>query len=832
MNESQPTIPAEERETILSITGMSCAACAQSVQAALLKVAGVRSATVNFATGRAYVHHDPDRAGLDNLKRAVAAAGYRVEQETATAVLPIEGMTCAACSSAITLSLERTPGVHEASVNLATARATVVYDPERTDLPALRRAVEAVGYRVKEGEELRRTDRQEAERREFSLARRRLLLAWALTIPIILWMIPDFFLHHVPFGHRAMNLGMIFLGAPVLFGAGLATYRSAANALAHRNANMDVLIAMGTLAAFATGPASFAFPIANYAGVAAMIMAVHLTGRYFEARARGKASDAIRKLLQLEADTANLLVDGDEVAVPIEQVQVGDVMVVRPGEKIPTDGVVLEGLSTVDESMATGESLPVSRGPGDEVIGATINQQGMLKIRAVRVGRDTFLAQVIRLVEQAQGTRVPIQEFADRVTAAFVPVVLAIAGLTFAAWLLLPDRLHRVVVAAAPFIPWVDPGLDPITQAIAATVAVLVIACPCALGLATPTALMVGSGLGAENGVLIRHGAAIQLLQEARTIVFDKTGTLTTGRPGVTAIEPLGGFDYRELLRLAAGAEQGSEHPLGRAMVERARQEPDLVIPPVDHFEAVVGKGVRARVEGREVVLGTRSLLREAGIDPEPLEEAARRLEEEGNTAALVGVDGSPAGVIALADTIKEDASRAIAELSRLGYRTSMLTGDNRRTAEAIARKAGIGRVLAEVLPGDKAAEIRRLQAAGERVVMVGDGINDAPALTQADVGVALGTGTDIAIESAAVTLVRGDLAAVVTAINVSRHTFRKIRENLFWASFYNLVAIPLAVLGLMHPVIAEIAMATSSISVVANANRLRGVRVRPDFTP
>jgi Cu+-exporting ATPase len=448
------------------------------------------------------------------------------------------------------------------------------------------------------------------------------------------------------------------------------------------------------------------------------------------------------------------------------------------------------------------------------------------------VGRDTFLAQVIRLVEQAQGTRVPIQEFAERVTARFVPMVLIIAGFTITAWLLLPDWLHRVLVAAAPFIPWVNPGLDPITQAIAATVAVLVIACPCALGLATPTALMVGSGLGAENGVLIRHGAAIQLLQEARTIVFDKTGTLTTGRPGVTAIEPLRGLDSRELLRLAAAVELGSEHPLGRAMVERARQEPDLVLPPVESFAAVVGKGVRARVEGREVLIGTRSLLREAEVDPEPLDAVARRLEEEGNTVALVSVDGNPAGVIALADTIKADAALAIKELSRLGYRTSMLTGDNRRTAEAIARKAGIDRVLAEVLPGDKAAEIRRLQADGERVIMVGDGINDAPALTQADVGVALGTGTDIAIESAAVTLVRGDLAAVVTAINVSRHTFRKIRENLFWAFFYNVVAIPLAVLGLMHPVVAEIAMAISSISVVANANLLRGVRVRPDFTP
>ncbi|MDQ7793353.1 MAG: heavy metal translocating P-type ATPase [bacterium] len=815
-------------EQSLAIDGMTCAACARRLEAQLGKTPGVIRARVNPATARAHVTYDPATITLAGLARAVEAAGYRVREETATVDLPISGMTCAGCAATVTRALERSPGVQAAVVNLATATATVTYDPRVTDAGRLRGAVEAAGY----GASATAGDRARAvvdpDLADLAAARRRTLVAWALTAPIVLWMIPEMFFHYVPFGHLTMNLGMVVLAAPVLFVTGRNTYSSALRALAHRSANMDVLITMGTGVAFLTGPASFIFPIANYSGIAAMIMAFHLTGRYFEARARGRASEAIRKLLELEADTASVIVNGDEVLVPIDRVRAGDLMVVRPGEKIPTDGVIVEGQSAVDESMATGESLPAGKGPGDEVIGATINRQGLLKIRATRVGGDTFLAQVIRLVEEAQGTRVPIQEFADRVTAVFVPTVLALATLTLAAWLAFPGVFGPVVAAAAPYLPWVNPALGPFTLAVGATVAVLVIACPCALGLATPTALMVGSGLGAENGVLIRHGAAIQVLQEARTIVFDKTGTLTTGRPAVTAIEAVAGFDRRELLRLAAGAEQGSEHPLGRAVVARARDEQGLELPSPDEFEAIPGRGIRARVEGRQVVLGTRALLREAGADPAALENLVRAREEEGDTATLVAVDGRAAGIIALADTLKEDSAAAVAELERLGYRTAMITGDNRRTAEAVARKVGIRRVLAEVLPADKAAEIRRLQEAGERVVMVGDGINDAPALTQADVGIALGTGTDIAIESSDVTLVRGDLKAVVVAINVSRHTFRKIRENLFWAFFYNLVAVPLAVLGLLHPVIAEIAMATSSISVVANANRLRGAPVRP----
>ncbi|MGC9023575.1 MAG: copper-translocating P-type ATPase, partial [Chloroflexia bacterium] len=502
------------------------------------------------------------------------------------------------------------------------------------------------------------------------------------------------------------------------------------------------------------------------------------------------------------------------------------VLVVRPGERIPTDGVILEGESALDESMVTGESMPVNKGPGDEVIGATVNQDGLLKVRATRVGRDTFLAQVIRLVEQAQGTKVPIQAFADRVTARFVPVVIGIALVTLVAWLLWAPYLRQV--GAWSRLPWVDPTMAGVTLAVYAAVAVLVIACPCALGLATPTAIMVGTGLGAQNGILIRSGEAVQALKDLQVIVFDKTGTLTRGRPEVIEVAALDGRE-EDVLRWAASAELGSEHPLGRAVVERARDQGLPLSAPAD-FQARRGQGVQARVEGHEVRVGSVRFLEATGIELTPLGDTVKRWEEEARTVMGVALDGHLLGAIALADRLKDDAAAAVAELERMGIQTAMLTGDNRRTAEAIARRCGISRVLAEVLPEGKVDEIRRLQAEGKRVGMVGDGINDAPALTQADVGIALGSGTDIAIEAADITLVRGDLSGVVRAVYLSRAIFRKIVQNLFWAFFYNVVMIPLAVLGLMHPVLAEIAMATSSITVVSNANLLRRADIRPSY--
>jgi len=551
-----------------------------------------------------------------------------------------------------------------------------------------------------------------------------------------------------------------------------------------------------------------------------------------EESAKGRASQAIRKLLELGAKTARIERDGREMEIPIEDVQVGDLMVVRPGEKIPTDGVVRSGESAVDESMATGESMPVNKRPDDEVIGATVNQEGMLKVEATKVGKDTFLSQVIKLVDECQGSKVPIQEFADKVTSIFVPVVISIALLTMLAWVLRPGVMQPLV-STGTFLPWVDPNLSILTLAIVSMVAVLVIACPCALGLATPTALMVGSGMGAENGILIRSGEAIQTIKDISIVVFDKTGTITKGKPEVTDVvisdQWSGTRNERDLLQFAASVEKGSEHPLGRAIVARAEAD-GLALADPESFEAVRGKGVIATVGGQTILVGSRLLMKENGVDQAPLENELIRLENEAKTAMLVAADGQLAGVIAVADTIKEDSVQAIAALHDMGIQTAMITGDNQHTAEAIAKVVGIDHVLSEVLPDGKVDEVQKLQQQFGLVAFVGDGINDAPALTQANVGLAIGTGTDIAIEASDITLVRGELTGVVEAITLSRETFKKIKQNLFWAFFYNVAMIPLAVIGWMHPVLAEIAMATSSITVVSNANRLRKIDIRAAY--
>jgi Cu+-exporting ATPase len=812
------------KKITLTVQGMTCASCANRVERALKKVSGVKEVNVNLASKKATVEFNTDELGVNDLIDAVSEAGYEVPVESLS--LPVKGMTCASCANRVEHALKGVEGVLSVNVNLATEKAAITYIPGVVDLPDLQRAVSDAGYELLGPVDEEKVEVDEEERR-MRTARNRMLYAWGFTIPIIIWMIPEMFIGAVWPSRTVYNLGMILLAIPVLFGVGRRTYKSALTAVIHGHANMDTLIALGTGASFLTGPASFFFPVANYAGVSAMIMAFHLTGRYVEETAKGRASQAIRKLLELGAKTARILVDGREVEIPIEKVQVGDVMVVRPGEKIPTDGVVLEGESAVDESMATGESMPVNKRPGDEVIGATVNQEGLLKVKATKVGKDTFLSQVIRLVEECQGSKVPIQEFADRVTGVFVPFVLGIAAVTFLAWMIFPDAMHSLV-QMGDFLPWVNPDLGVITLAVVSMVAVLVIACPCALGLATPTALMVGSGMGAENGVLIRSGEAIQTLKDVKVIVFDKTGTITKGKPEVTDIVAINGFDEGAVLYLAGSVERGSEHPLGKAVVERAERE-GVELSNVDEFQAIRGKGVMGLVEGKRVIVGSRRLLQEQGLDPSSLEDELRRLEEEAKTAMLVAVEDAIAGVIAVADTLKEDSVAAIEELHRMGLRTAMITGDNRRTAEAIGRKVGIDYVLAEVLPDGKVAEIQSLQRKFGLVAMVGDGINDAPALTQANVGIAIGTGTDIAIEASDVTLVSGNLSGVVRAIKLSRATFRKIKQNLFWAFFYNVVMIPTAVIGWMHPVLAEIAMATSSITVVTNANLLRRTNIKEE---
>ena len=816
-----------QRVTLL-IGGMTCAACASRVERALTKHTGVSEANVNLATEAAVVRFDPSLTHPQDLVQVITHAGYEARVKSDSITLAVQGMTCAACSSRVEKGLSQTEGVLRAAVNLATEKAVVEYDPSATSAAALIARVRALGYDAKSESTASQDDDKALQHTR--AAARRMWIAWALTLPIVAWMLPAMFAgpHNMDamwLGKTGYSIGMLVLSAPVMFWVGFSTLVSGWKAVKHYSPSMDTLIAMGTLAAWGTGVATFFTHIENYAGVAAMIMAFHLTGRFLEAKAKGKASQAIRRLLQLEAKTATLLVDGQEREVSLSEVQVGDVYVVRPGQKVPTDGQIVWGESSVDESMATGESLPVRKAPGDELIGATVNQEGLLHGRATRVGKDTFLAQVIKLVEEAQGTKVPIQEFADKVTAVFVPVVIGIAMVTLAAWLMFPAELSGILEMAKHVVPWVNPHLSPVTLAVVATVAVLVIACPCALGLATPTALMVGSGMGAENGILIKRGEAIQTLQEVRTVVFDKTGTITKGKPEVTDVIALVGTE-RELLQAAASAESGSEHPLGRA-IAKSGGTAGLELLPIERFTSYTGRGIAAELGGRKVAVGSRKLMHELGITVAGVEDSVVALEDEGKTAMLVAIDGQLSGVIAVADTVKEDSAAAISALKKMGLTPVMITGDNKRTAAAIGRAVGITSIFAEVLPEGKVEAIKRLQSEGIKVAMVGDGINDAPALTQADVGIAIGTGTDIAIEASDVTLVRGNLSAAVSAIKLSRATFRKIRQNLFWAFFYNVVAIPLAVTGLMHPIIAEIAMAVSSLSVVTNANLLRRVDIK-----
>lgn len=806
------------------IEGMHCASCAMTIEKGLRTRDGVLNASVNLAAEKAYVEYDPAIIDMKSLREAVREVGYDVPIRTERYALKIGGMSCASCASTIEKAFRKTEGVKNAGVNFAAELANVEFDPTLTTLENLKSIVEGAGYRIIEKSD-EAGEEEDKELKKVISARKRMWAAWGFTLPIVIWMAFEMFLGVVWPSRTLFDAGMIALAIPVLFWAGLPTMRSAFKAIAHGRANMDVLIAMGSSISFLTGIAAFFTPVANYAGVSAMIMSFHLSGRFIETAAKGKASQAIKKLLKLGAKTARILIDGDEREIPIEEVRVGDVMLIRPGEKIPTDGRIVEGESSIDESMVSGESMPVNRGPSDQVIGATVNQEGLLKVEALKVGKDTFLSQVIKMVEECQGSKVPIQELADRITSYFVPIVLATAALTFMLWILFPHILGPITAWASSFIPWVNPDLGAVTAALFASVAVLVIACPCALGLATPTALMVGTGIGAENGILIRGGEAIQTLKDVRIIVFDKTGTITKGKPEVTDIVPLDGITEEQLLSLAASAESGSEHPLGRAVVRQA-EEKNVKLEKITHFKAIRGKGIEAHLNGEAILIGSSKFIEESGVSTDAVRSELTRAESEAKTVMLVAKGGKLLGILALADTLKRDSIPAIRELESMGIETAMISGDNRLTAETIAKKVGISRVLAEVLPDGKVKEIRRLQQERGVVAMVGDGINDAPALKQANVGIAIGTGTDIAIEASDVTLVRGELSGVVSAVRLSKATFRKIRQNLFWAYFYNTLAIPAAILGFLHPVIAEAAMATSSINVVTNANLLRFAKV------
>jgi Cu+-exporting ATPase len=815
----------------ISVTGMACASCALRVERALSKKAGVMEAGVNFAAEKTSVVYDPTTTNPDDLIGAIRDAGYAADVREAT--FGVSGLTCASCVGRVERALTKVPGVLEANVNLANERATVEYLAGEVETRKLEKAIEGAGYGVIGEEES--SSVEDSHERDYRKLRTDFLLAAALTVVILVGSLPHIFEFMLPIPTGWLNLGLLLLATPVQLWAGWRFYRGAWAALKHGQANMNTLVVMGTSAAYlysvvaTLAPQVFAAGRADvYFDTSALIITLILLGRLLEARAKGRTNEAIKKLAGLQAKTARVMRDGEEVDVPVENVEIGDFVVVRPGEKIAVDGLVLSGESAVDESMITGESIPVTKREGDEVIGATMNTSGAFRFEATKVGQDTALHQIMRMVEEAQGSKAPIQRLADRISAVFVPAVIGVAAVTFLVWLL--------------FGP--EPAL---TFALLNTVAVLIIACPCAMGLATPTSIMVGTGKGAEAGILIKGGEALEGAHKLDTVVLDKTGTLTKGRPELTDVVTRNGMGEEELLRLGASAERGSEHPLGEAIV-RGAEHRGLPLAEAAVFEAVPGGGIRARVEGRGVLVGSLRFLSESGVFENRLLPKSEDLAREGKTPIFVAVDGEPVGLVAVADVVRDESREAVQRLHALGLEVTMLTGDNRRTAEAVARELDIDRVLPEVLPQDKASEVKRLQADGKRVGMVGDGINDAPALAQADVGIAIGTGTDVAMEAADLTLISGDARGVARGIGLSKATVRNIKQNLFWAFAYNVALIPVAAgilyplfsevsvpgvlslvlgeYGFLNPVLAAAAMALSSVTVLSNALRLRRAKV------
>ncbi|HFJ9427442.1 heavy metal translocating P-type ATPase [Bacillus cereus] len=804
----------EKKEANLQISGMTCAACANRIEKGLKKVEGVHEANVNFALEKTKIMYDPTKTNPQQFKEKVESLGYGIVSDKAE--FTVSGMTCAACANRVEKRLNKLDGVNKATVNFALESATVDFNPDEVNVNEMKSAITKLGYKleVKPDDQDASTDHrlQEIERQK-----KKFIISFILSFPLLWAMVSHFsFTSFIYLPDMLMNPWVqLALATPVQFIIGGQFYVGAYKALRNKSANMDVLVALGTSAAYfysvylsiqSIGSSEHMTDL--YFETSAVLITLIILGKLFEAKAKGRSSEAIKKLMGLQAKTATVVRDGTEIKILIEEVVAGDIVYVKPGEKIPVDGEIVEGKSAIDESMLTGESIPVDKSIGDVVIGSTINKNGFLKVKATKVGRDTALAQIIKVVEEAQGSKAPIQRVADQISGIFVPVVVVIAIITFAVWMI-----------------FVTPG--DFGGALEKMIAVLVIACPCALGLATPTSIMAGSGRSAEYGILFKGGEHLEATHRLDTVILDKTGTVTNGKPVLTDVIVADGFNENELLRLVGAAERNSEHPLAEAIVEGIKEK-KIDIPISETFEAIPGFGIESVVEGKHLLIGTRRLMKKFNIDIEEVSKSMEALEREGKTAMLIAIDKEYAGIVAVADTVKDTSKAAIARLKKMGLDVVMITGDNTQTAQAIAKQVGIDHVIAEVLPEGKAEEVKKLQANGKKVAMVGDGINDAPALATANIGMAIGTGTDVAMEAADITLIRGDLNSIADAIFMSKMTIRNIKQNLFWALAYNALGIPIAALGFLAPWVAGAAMAFSSVSVVLNALRLQRVKLKP----